>query len=399
MELSQTSEDLLSNSIMLEYENPLPLKRLPSYLPDEDSISKYISNEDEVAFKESMSPNARPPKGVVARLSEGSNDNSTIEEFEQLGDVNEKFQCKTIVFTSYSDQAISEPSIWLKQLSSKCDWVLAQLELCPKTNRKHLQGMAFSKTNCKWGFMPKGCWKRKCIKPLCSIEYCSKSRTKLDGPWEFGIRPMFDNSEKQKKATEQKKANNLEKKELILKNDLVNLVNSGDIRWDEYKEMKNFKTMFLADQKIKETLSKPIDHDMTHLWVWGPTGTGKTTFARSLGDKPYLKTQNKWWCDYHGEDLVIIEDLGKESAKWIGDFLKIWADKWSFRAEFKGGQMEIRPKTIIVTSNYSIRDLFEDINIRDPLLRRFKEKYMGPEEERVHGQDYKKSIYDLTRMK
>ena len=39
---------------------------------------------------------------------------------------------------------------------------------------------------------------------------------------------------------------------------------------------------------------------------------------------------NKWWESYEGEDTILIEDVGR-THEWMGDFLKIWADKYGFR--------------------------------------------------------------------
>lgn len=52
--------------------------------------------------------------------------------------------------------------------------------------------------------------------------------------------------------------------------------------------------------------------------------------------------------------------------------LKMWADHYPFKAEVKGGSMLARPKRIIVTSNFSIRQCYEDPRDYEPLERRFK---------------------------
>lgn len=52
--------------------------------------------------------------------------------------------------------------------------------------------------------------------------------------------------------------------------------------------------------------------------------------------------------------------------------MKIWADKYAFPCEIKNGADLIRPKIIVVTSNYSIRDIFPAKEDYEPLERRFK---------------------------
>lgn len=80
---------------------------------------------------------------------------------------------------------------------------------------------------------------------------------------------------------------------------------------------------------------------------------------------------NKWWDNYSGEKVVIIEDVGK-THEWMGDYLKIWADRYPFRAEVKQASLMIRPEVIIVTSNYHPKDLWGDESVLGPLLRRFE---------------------------
>lgn len=61
------------------------------------------------------------------------------------------------------------------------------------------------------------------------------------------------------------------------------------------------------------------------------------------------------------------------SHVYQGYNLKIWADKYAFPVEVKNGADWIRPKIVIVTSNYSIKEVFPDPSIHLPLLERFKE--------------------------
>lgn len=93
--------------------------------------------------------------------------------------------------------------------------------------------------------------------------------------------------------------------------------------------------------------------------------------ARSENPGFYLKMNNKWWESYDGEKNVIIEDVG-HSHEWMGDFLKIWADRYGFRGEIKSDSTVLRPDKIIVTSNYHPKDLWPDPNIHEPIMRRFK---------------------------
>lgn len=112
-------------------------------------------------------------------------------------------------------------------------------------------------------------------------------------------------------------------------------------------------------------------------WIYGSTGLGKSSIARLENPGAYIHLKNKWWLGYQGEDCVIFDDIGRSEAKWIGDKLKNWADHYPFPVETKGDGMMVRPKRLIVTSNYSIRDLFgEDNDMCEALERRFKQRHI-----------------------
>lgn len=116
----------------------------------------------------------------------------------------------------------------------------------------------------------------------------------------------------------------------------------------------------------------PDNDVLDNHWYWGPSGSGKSSSARKSYPCAYLKTKNKWWNGYEAQDAVIIDDIDPSHEVWIGAFLKEWSDHYQFQAEVKGSCRVIRPKTIVVTSQYPIDGVFKDPETVAALKRRFK---------------------------
>lgn len=180
--------------------------------------------------------------------------------------------------------------------------------------------------------------------------------------------------------------------------------NAVEGKWDEippkikitqYSTLKRIEADYAVIHKDLDWVKPP------NQWLYGPTGTGKSRTARLENPGFYYKMKNKWWDGYKGEGPVLIDDLDHDHAKWIGGFLKEWADRYGFRSEVKGLSTVLRPKKIIVTSNYSIRELFPDPSMYEPLERRFKVRFfsavMGPLNEYLVTPDHETAHALLNR--
>lgn len=152
-----------------------------------------------------------------------------------------------------------------------------------------------------------------------------------------------------------------------------------DIRFKHYNTCKNI---------MKDHLVMPADVDgKTGLWIYGLSGCGKSRYARYTYPGAYLKMANKWWDGYQAQEFVIIEDLDPRH-NMLGHHLKLWTDRYSFLAETKGSAFAIRPKKIIITSQYPISQVFDDVLTVDALTRRcdilhITEAWAPPDEEAI----------------
>lgn len=201
-----------------------------------------------------------------------------------------------------------------------------------------------------------GCHVEVAISFIKAIAYCKK-----DGKvFEIGKAPMSQkekgesNVERYEKAWDLAKAGNLEEID-------------ADIRIHCLSTLMKIPLLFGPVVSV-------MDHELSseNKWFYGPSGTGKSRAARAQFPGLYLKMCNKWWDLYSNESTILIEDFDKDHSKLI-HFLKIWADRYPFPCEVKGGvARSIRPKRIIVTSNYRPDEIWDDEGSLGPIRRRFE---------------------------
>lgn len=188
-----------------------------------------------------------------------------------------------------------------------------------------------------------------------NFEYCSK-----DGDFvEVGDRPM---------SSKEKGEGEVKRWELALTSCRENRLE--DIPADICG--RHLKSLEYAASKLGKRKLESLPHESLHDWYFGAPGTGKSRRAREENVGAYIKDpQSSWWDGYNNEDVVIIDDFDKYQVKQGGD-LKRWMDIYPFQAQVKGGQLEIRPKRIIVTSNYTPGQIWDDKVTVEAILRRVR---------------------------
>lgn len=134
---------------------------------------------------------------------------------------------------------------------------------------------------------------------------------------------------------------------------------------------RSLEYIYLKEKRSSVTMS---DTEEKHQWYCGASGTGKSRTAREENVGAYMKMCNRWWDGYDNQDVVIIEDFDRNHER-LCHHLKIWADRYPFPAEYKGGKFDIRPRKIIVTSNYTPMGIWENQADLEPILRRFEVRY------------------------
>lgn len=238
-------------------------------------------------------------------------------------------------------------------LGTVCQYIVIGKET-GESGTPHLQGFLYFENKKSLSqvkrLQPRAHWESAKGNSEQNFDYCSK-----DGDFqERGVRPM---TPKRKGEVE------IERFEQAWASAKAGDIDSipADICIRFYRTLKEIG---------KDYMVRRDDGDsVTGVWICGLAGCGKSRRARAEYPLAYLKMCNKWWDGYQGEENVIIDDFGREH-KVLGHHLKIWADRYAFLAETKGGAIQIRPKFIVVTSQYHIADIFEDAETCAAITRR-----------------------------
>jgi len=263
--------------------------------------------------------------------------------------------------------------IHLNQLSAQ--YCVAGREVCPATGRHHLQGFVYFKslktfeTASAAIYRPNGVGFDKCFVQAKSpfstfaetIDYCKKDD---DIVVEYGVPPV-DVKEAQQRGGE------------AIASKWSNTRACAEIGDFEKVCDQHFVQYYNTLQTIyRDKAPMPADlPEVCGFWIVGASGAGKTTYAHQRWPNSYRKSASKWWCGYQDQASVVLDDFDTNHA-CLGHHLKLWGDKFSFIAEIKGRSAPIRPKAFVITSQYTVEEIWPaDHHTQDAIKRRFKVIY------------------------
>lgn len=260
-------------------------------------------------------------------------------------------------WNNYADDKIAS----LKELP--CRYHVIGFEKGEEKGTPHLQGFIMFKHQRTFGAvckMLKGAHVEAARgAPWQAADYCKK-----DGEfWEQGDPPV---SKKQQGEAEKARWKEIIKMSQEGQFDQLEEKHPG-VYFNKIKLIEHHRQ---RHQRAPEPLEKPCGE-----WIWGPSGVGKTTKAREGVSSLYLKSCNKWWDGYDGQEVVVMDDVDPNHS-CLGHHIKLWSDKWPFPAEVKGSSLTIRPKRFVITSQYSPEQVFQDQETLDAVRRRFDVTHM-----------------------
>lgn len=115
----------------------------------------------------------------------------------------------------------------------------------------------------------------------------------------------------------------------------------------------------------------------TIVWIWGPTGTGKShaAFSGEFGAPVYKhKYTDGWWDHYNGQPVVLFDDFRGQIR--FDELLRL-ADRWPETVSRRGrAPVPFVSHTIVITSPLPPREVYTNLRTGDSidqLLRRIRE--------------------------
>lgn len=249
-------------------------------------------------------------------------------------------------------------------LPHNCDYLAYCLETCPTSGRKHYQMFAYASRAMRMGGWAKT-FRGAHIETMYGTfreneKYCSKEGQLT----ELGQLPMHNGSRRDLSRV----------CERIKRGDRL-----SEVALDEPEVFVQYHNGLT---RLSTFVAQPYQHDTVRgIWIYGPPGTGKSHHARTIYEDIYIKSQTKWFDGYSGQKTILLDDF---DCKVMGHYLKIWMDRWACSGEVKGSTVALQHHRFVVTSNYTIAELFPDPALCEAITRRCtiihkEEVYKPPE--------------------
>jgi len=221
-------------------------------------------------------------------------------------------------------------------------YAIWQLEQCPTTHRMHIQGYLEVKN--KIGMKgvkeilgdPTAHIERRRGTQGQAVDYCSKTNTKVAGPWEYG-----------KKSEGQGERCDLLALTEGIKNgltiyDIVEQFPGQFIRYNRGIE----RMMAIKDERNMD------DREIEVAVLWGGTGSGKTRIVMKNRENMYIRGLasygQTWWDGYRGQESILFDEFYGQVK--LSDMLR-YLDRYPLQIPIRGGYTYARWKKVFITSN------------------------------------------------
>lgn len=286
-------------------------------------------------------------------------------------------QARNWCFTLQADEKKGQHLSWPGAKALPLDWVdsgagnivylCAQVERAPSTGKLHLQGFLSLKTktylsSLKNKYSSTAHWEIARGTPEENKAYCSKSETRVAGPWEFGSLPAGKGARHDLTAMYE-----------AIKGGATNL---DLLEATEGKAAKFEKAIKFQRFVLSEKASDRQERGVKVIVLYGPTGKGKTYAAVNYlaGGKDYYiceapshKDSKVWFDGYEDQKTLILDDFQGDFCAYR--YLLRLLDKYKLKIEIKGSFAWACWDTLVITSNLHPSAWYSGVDL-SPLARR-----------------------------
>ncbi len=183
-----------------------------------------------------------------------------------------------------------------------------------------------------------------------AIDYCMKLDTRIEGPWEYG-----------EKALQGKR------------NDILAAVEEIRAGKRERDIAEIFPVVYVKYHRglsaYRRVMAKARDFTTELILLLGPTGYGKSHFAREFDPDACWKSRGEWFDNYDDEETIVFDDF----YGWTPfDQLLRLADKYPLIVPTKGGFKNFRARYMFITANEGPYNWYKTISssLMDAFIRR-----------------------------
>lgn len=219
-------------------------------------------------------------------------------------------------------------------------------EICPTTNRPHLQGFVYLKDAKTWTAFQKVMEGRHIEKAKTideAIAYCKGDYTNHEGKY----KPKNEVFKEYGKKPQQGKRNDI--------HTTIKKIETGGCNMrDIIRSATSYQSVRMAEVQFR--YFEPCRNFRPEVyWFYGPSDTGKSKTAFAMCDNPFrCSSTTKWWQGYDAHEDVIIDDY--RSTFCVFDDLLKMLDRYGYTVEYKGGSRQLLAKRIFITTPLSPRD-------------------------------------------